>query len=96
MEITRAAALVRLAGLLDLRIGYKASKLKRLVHTVGHVAPARSEMHGYDESVALDRVKSVSGPEVRHVYGVTVSPSGLLVVNGLVMGAMLKSAVVAS
>jgi hypothetical protein len=93
VEISRAAALVRLAGLLDLRIGYKASKLKRLMYTVGHVAPARSEMHGYDESVALDRVKSISPLGIRRVHGVTVSPSGLFVVNGLVTGAVHRSAV---
>lgn len=87
VEISRAAALVRVAGLLDLRIGYKASRLQRLKSTVGHVAPARSEMHGYDESVALDRVKSISSVGVRDVYGVAVSPSGLFVVNGLVTGA---------
>ncbi|GLP68351.1 hypothetical protein TUSST3_49740 [Streptomyces sp. TUS-ST3] len=86
VEVSRATALVRLAGILDLRIGYKALKLKRLVHTLGHVAPAKSEMHGYDESVALDRVKGVSTSEVRRVFGVTVNPSGLFVVNGLVVG----------
>ncbi|WP_390898598.1 LAGLIDADG family homing endonuclease [Streptomyces fulvoviolaceus] len=88
VEISRATALVRLAGLLDLRIGYKASRLKRLAHTIGHVAPARSEMHGYDEAVALDRVKSVSPIGVRCVYGLTVIPSGLFLVNGLVTGAV--------
>ncbi|MGX9886011.1 LAGLIDADG family homing endonuclease [Streptomyces sp. NPDC002276] len=88
VEISRAAALVRLAELLDLRIGYKASRLKEVVDAVGHVAPARSEMHGYDESVALDRVKSVSVIGTRNVYGVTTKPSGLFVVNGLVTGAV--------
>ncbi|MFB7932437.1 LAGLIDADG family homing endonuclease [Streptomyces sp. NPDC056039] len=87
VEISRATALVRLAGLLDLRIGYKASKLQKLVSTVGHVAPACSEMHGYDESVALDRVKSLSPIGVRRVHGVVVDRSGLFVVNGLVTGA---------
>ncbi|WP_157852748.1 LAGLIDADG family homing endonuclease [Streptomyces iakyrus] len=96
VEISRATALVRLAGLLDLRIGYKSSKLKRLVNIVGHVAPARSEMHGYDESVALDRVKSISVPWVQRVYGVSVNPSGLFVVNGIVTGAVPESAAVAS
>lgn len=86
VEVSRATAVVRLGGILDLRIGYKASRLKRLAQTVGHVAPARSEMHGYDEAVALDRVKSVSDLGVRHVYGVTVNPSGLFVVNGIVVG----------
>ncbi|MGJ5896444.1 LAGLIDADG family homing endonuclease [Streptomyces niveiscabiei] len=87
VEISRASALVRLAGLLTLRISYKASTLKRLADLVGHVAPARSEMHGYDESVALDRVKSVEPGGMRRVYDVTVSPSGLFLVNGLVVGA---------
>ncbi|MFL5997684.1 MAG: LAGLIDADG family homing endonuclease [Streptomyces sp.] len=91
VEVSRATALVRLAGILDLRIGYKALKLKRLLRTVGHVAPAKSEMHGYDESVALDRVKGISTSVVRRVFGVTVNPSGLFVVNGLVVGAMLES-----
>ncbi|WP_435282538.1 LAGLIDADG family homing endonuclease [Streptomyces koelreuteriae] len=93
VEVSRATALVRLAGLLDLRIGYKASRLEKLRHTVGHVAPARSEMHGYDESVALDRVKSVASVGIRPVYGVTTSPSGLFVVNGLVTGAAHQSPV---
>ncbi|WP_158681020.1 LAGLIDADG family homing endonuclease [Streptomyces viridochromogenes] len=87
VEISRAVALVRLAGLLHLRIGYKASRLKRLVRTVGHVAPARSEMHGYDESVALDRVKSIAAVGIRRVHGVMASTSGLFVVNGLVTAA---------
>ncbi|MEU9325746.1 LAGLIDADG family homing endonuclease [Streptomyces canus] len=94
VEISRATALVRLAGILDLRIGYKALKLKRLVRAVGHVAPAKSEMHGYAESVALDRVKGVSTSAVRRVFGVTVNPSGLFVVNGLVVGAKLESGLV--
>ncbi|MFF1295499.1 MULTISPECIES: LAGLIDADG family homing endonuclease [unclassified Streptomyces] len=93
VEISRATALVRLAGLLDLRIGYKAAKLRQLAHTLGHVAPARSEMRGYDESVGLDRVKSVSVARTRRVYGVTVSPSGLFVVNGLIAGTVPESPV---
>ncbi|MFI7295830.1 LAGLIDADG family homing endonuclease [Streptomyces sp. NPDC050121] len=92
VEVSRATALVRLAGLLNLRIGYKASTLKRLVQVVGHVTPARSEMHGYDESVALDRVKSIEPGGMRRVYGVTVSPSGLFLVNGFVVGAELQVA----
>jgi len=91
VEISRAIALVRLAGLLDLRIGYKASRLKEVAVAVGHVTPARSEMHGYDESVALDRVKSISVIGTRNVYGVTMNPSGLFVVNGLVVGAVRRS-----
>ena len=91
VEISRAIALVRLAGLLDLRIGYKASRLKEVAVAVGHVTPARSEMHGYDESVALDRVKSISVIGTRNIYGVTTNPSGLFVVNGLVVGAVRRS-----
>ncbi|MGW3726495.1 LAGLIDADG family homing endonuclease [Streptomyces sp. NPDC000851] len=87
VEVSRATAVVRLAGLLNLRVGYKARKLERLAHVVGHVAPARSDMHGYDEAVALDRVKSVVSVGSRSVYAVTASPSGLFVVNGLVTGA---------
>ncbi|MEU9448480.1 LAGLIDADG family homing endonuclease [Streptomyces sp. NPDC048277] len=91
VEVSRATALARLGGILDLRIGYKASRLKQLVTAVGHVPPARSEMHGYDQSVALDRVKSISPAEPQRVYGVMTSPSGLFVVNGLVVGADLLS-----
>ncbi|MDT0569319.1 LAGLIDADG family homing endonuclease [Streptomyces sp. DSM 3412] len=87
VEVSRATALVRLAGLLELRIGYKARKLERLAQVVGHVAPACSDMHGYDAAVALDRVKAVESIGVKSVYGVLTSPSGLFVVNGLVAGA---------
>ncbi|WP_308297381.1 LAGLIDADG family homing endonuclease [Streptomyces sp. ISL-22] len=87
VEVSRATALVHLAGLLNLRIGYKAARLGKVAHAVGHVVPARSEMHGYDESVALDRVRSIAPVGTRRVYGVTVNPSGLFVVNGLVAGA---------
>lgn len=88
VEVSRATALVRLAGLLELRVGYKAHKLKRLADVVGHVRPARSDMHGYDEAVALDRVKSIVSLGSMRVYGVAASPSGLFVVNGLVTGAL--------
>lgn len=88
VEITRAVALQRLADLLRLRIGYKARKLAKVAHAVGHVNPARSEMHGYDDAVALDRVKSVTPIGSRRLYGADVSPSHLFVVNGLVVGAM--------
>ncbi|WP_329555588.1 LAGLIDADG family homing endonuclease [Streptomyces sp. NBC_00696] len=91
VEISRATALVRLSGLLDLRIGYKSSRLKKVAEVVGHVTPARSEMHGYDESVALDRVKSISVIGIRNVYGIATNPSGLFVVNGLVTGAVRQS-----
>jgi intein/homing endonuclease len=87
VEVSRATALVRIAGLLNLRIGYKAHMLERLVDLVGHVAPARSDLHGYDEAVALDRVKAVTSIGSRQVYGVTSPPSRLFVVNGLVTGA---------
>jgi hypothetical protein len=87
VEVTRAVALVRLAGTLRLRIGYKARKLEKVAQVVGHVKPARSEMHGYDESVSLDRVKSVLPAGSRRLYSVKVNRSGLFVVNGLVIGA---------
>ncbi|WP_215454469.1 LAGLIDADG family homing endonuclease [Streptomyces sp. ATCC 21386] len=87
VDVSRATALVRLAGLLELRIGYKARKLERLAQVLGHVAPAGSDMHGYDEAVVLDRVKTVESIGIRSVYGVLASPSGLFVVNGLVTGA---------
>jgi hypothetical protein len=45
-------------------------------------------MHGYDPTLALDRVKSVVSVGSRPVYGVAASPSGLFVVNGLVTGAV--------
>lgn len=88
VEVSRATALVRLAGLLDLQIGYKARRLERLARVVGHVVSACSEMHGYDPTLALDRVKSVVSVGSRPVYGVAASPSGLFVVNGLVTGAV--------
>lgn len=84
--MSRATAVVRLAGLLELRIGYKADRLAELVTRVGHVKPARSEMHGYDESVALDRVKAVAKVGCKAVYGLAVEPSGLIVVNGIITG----------
>jgi hypothetical protein len=87
VEVSRATAFVRLAGILNLRIGYKARKLEQLARAVGHVAPARSDMHGYDEAVALDRVKSIAPVVGRRVYSLEVRPSRLFIVNGLVVGA---------
>ncbi|MEU3292285.1 LAGLIDADG family homing endonuclease [Streptomyces longwoodensis] len=87
VEISRATALVRFAQFVDLRIGYKAAALLQVAREVEHVTPAQSEMHGYDTSVALDRVTYISPPMVREVYGVTLTPSGLFLVNGLVVGA---------
>ncbi|MFD5702983.1 LAGLIDADG family homing endonuclease [Streptomyces lasiicapitis] len=84
VEVSRALAVNRLASLLDLRIGYKAEKLRWLADNLRHVRPARSDMHGYDESVALDRVKSVAPVGEKRVYGISVSPSRLIVVNGIV------------
>ncbi|MFJ5556267.1 LAGLIDADG family homing endonuclease [Streptomyces sp. NPDC093250] len=88
VEVSRATAPVRLAGLLDLRIDYKACRLQRISCSVGHVAPARSEMHGYDEAVALDRVKSIVPGGIKPVYGFVARPSGLCMVNGLVTGSL--------
>jgi intein/homing endonuclease len=84
VEVSRATAVVRLGRLLELRIGYKAARLADLVTRVSHVELARSEMHGYDEAVALDRVKAVSGVGQKPVYGSVVEPCGLIVANGII------------
>ncbi|MFF0673603.1 LAGLIDADG family homing endonuclease [Streptomyces tendae] len=87
LEVSRATALVRLADLLRLRIGYKATSLEGIAHAVGHVEPARSDMHGYDESVALDRVASIEPAGRKRVFSFAVGPASLFIVNGLVTGA---------
>lgn len=84
VEVSRATAVVRLGGLLDLRLGYKADRLAELVNRVAHVEPASSEMHGYDKAVALDRVKAVTNVGRKALYGLAVEPSGLIVVNGII------------
>ncbi|WP_307626026.1 LAGLIDADG family homing endonuclease [Streptomyces turgidiscabies] len=84
VEVSRATAVVRLGGLLDLRIGRKADRLAELVNRVAHVEPASSEMHGYDKAVALDRVKAVTNVGRKVLYGLAVEPSGLIVVNGII------------
>lgn len=86
VEVNRATALVRLASLLDLRIGYKAAKLARLAERLAHVAPAASEMHGYDEAVALDRIVAIEDAGERATYCVTVEASNLFIANGVVTG----------
>ena len=91
VEVNRATAVVRLAQLLDLRIGYKAAKLARLAELLAHVAPARSEMHGYDEAVALDRVVAIEDGGERPTYCVTVEPSNVFVAAGLVTGNCLRN-----
>ncbi|MDX8031229.1 LAGLIDADG family homing endonuclease [Lentzea sp. BCCO 10_0856] len=91
VEVNRATAVVRLASLLDLRIGYKATKLAQLAEQLAHVAPASSDMHGYDEAVALDRVVSVEDGGERPTYCVTVEPSNVFVAAGLVTGNCLRN-----
>jgi hypothetical protein len=86
VEVNRATALVRLANLLDLRIGYKATKLARLAERLAHVAPAASEMHGFDEAVALDRIVAIEDADERATYCVTVGASNLFIANGVVTG----------
>lgn len=87
VDVSRATALVRLADLLHLRIGYKAARLEAVTHAVGHVGPARSDMHGYDENIALDRVTSIEQAGRKRVFSIAVGPASLFVVNGLVTGA---------
>ncbi|MGW4206472.1 LAGLIDADG family homing endonuclease [Lentzea sp. NPDC004789] len=91
VEVNRATALVRLADLLDLRISYKAAKLAQLAERVAHVSPAGSEMHGYDEAIALDRIVSIEDGGERPTYCVTVEPSNLFIVAGLVTGNCLRN-----
>ncbi|HEX2143332.1 MAG TPA: TROVE domain-containing protein [Glycomyces sp.] len=91
VEVSRAIAVVRLAGLLDLRIGYKAAKLERAAEKLAHVEPARSEMNGYDGSVALDRIAAIEDAGVKPAYCVTVEPSNLFVANGIATGNCLRN-----
>lgn len=91
VEVNRATAIVQLAGLLDLRIGYKAKALAELVERIGHVRAARSEMHGYDERVALDRVVAIEDAGEEPTYCVTVDTSSLFVANGIVTGNCLRN-----
>jgi hypothetical protein len=93
VEVNRATALVRLAALLDLRIGYKAEMLAHLAERLTHVAPAFSEMHGYDVAVALDRVVAIENAGERATYCVTVDRSSLFVANGLVTGTCIPQPV---
>ncbi|MEU4982348.1 LAGLIDADG family homing endonuclease [Streptomyces sp. NPDC021969] len=91
VEVSRATAVVRLANLLHLRIGYKASKLEGVARAVGHVETARSDMHGYDASVALDRVTNIRRAGRERVFSLDVGPASLFIVNGLVTGASRRS-----
>ncbi|WP_283133975.1 LAGLIDADG family homing endonuclease [Rhizohabitans arisaemae] len=91
VEVNRATALVKLSELLDLRISYKAASLARLAEKLRHVAPARSEMHGYDESIALDRVAAIEDGGERATYCVTVEASNLFIADGLVTGNCLRN-----
>jgi intein/homing endonuclease len=91
VETNRATALVRLAELLDLRISYKAARLASLAERLAHVAPASSEMHGYDKAVALDRVVAIEDAGERATYCVTVDASNLFVANGIVTGNCLRN-----
>lgn len=91
VEVNRATAIVRLAQLLDLRIRNKAVRLASLAERLAHVAPAYSEMHGYDEAVALDRVVAIEEAGQRATYCVTVDASNLFVANGLVTGNCLRN-----
>jgi hypothetical protein len=86
IEVNKATALVQLASLLDLRIGYKAEMIASLAERLTHVTPAVSEMHGYDVAVALDRVVAIEDAGERATYCVTVNTSSLFVANGLVTG----------
>ncbi|WP_341719836.1 TROVE domain-containing protein [Micromonospora sp. FIMYZ51] len=91
VEVSRATAVVRLAGLLDLRIGYKSTALIRAAERLAHVSPAQSEMHGYDEAVALDRIAAIEDGGERATYCVTVEPSNLFIANGIVTGNCLRN-----
>jgi intein/homing endonuclease len=86
VEVNRATALVKLAEILDLRIGYKAANLAYIAERLGHVLPAASEMHGYDVAVALDRVAAIQNKGEGKTYCVTVDASNLFIANGVVTG----------
>ena len=89
VEVNSTRAVVRLASVLDLRIRRKASLLAAIAEEQrdrqGKKAGG-SEMHGYDPSVALDRIVAVEEVGMRPTYGVSVEPSHLLIAHGLVMG----------
>ncbi len=91
VEVSRATAVVKLAELLELRISYKATRLAEVAEVVRHVQPATSEMHGYDESVALDRIVGIEDAGEVPAYCVRVEPSHLFVANGLVTGNCLRN-----
>jgi hypothetical protein len=91
VEVNRAAALTRLAQFLDLRIGHKAAKLASLAERLAHVTPPASEMHGYDPTVALDRIVAIEDAGERATYCVTVNTSSLFIANGIVTGNCLRN-----
>ncbi|HEX9037294.1 MAG TPA: TROVE domain-containing protein [Ktedonobacterales bacterium] len=91
VEVSRATAVVRLAQLLPLRIGYKADKLASVASRLTHVRPTTSAMYGHDPSVAFDQVVAIEDSGEKPVYCVTVEPSNLLVANGIVTGNCLRN-----
>ncbi|MEU6408906.1 LAGLIDADG family homing endonuclease [Microbispora sp. NPDC046933] len=91
VEVGGASALVRLAELLDLRVGHKAAKLRSLAERPAHVQPAAGEMHGHDPAVAIDRVAAIESVGEKPTYCVTVEPSNLFVANGVITGNCLRN-----
>jgi hypothetical protein len=91
VEVTRATALVRLAALLDLRIGHKAARLAGLADRLAGVAPAAAETYGHGDAVALDRIVAIEDAGERATYCVTVDASNLFVANGVVTGNCLRN-----
>lgn len=87
VSISRATALVRLASFMDLQIGYKATKLRHLAENLSHVQPARSEMHGHDPTITLDRIASIERAGQKRTFSIMVDPTHLFIANGLVTGA---------
>jgi hypothetical protein len=84
VEVNRATAITRAAELLDLKIGYKDEALARSAKQLAHVGPAQSEMHGYDQSIALDLVVAIHDAGQRRVYAVAVGRSQLIVAVGAI------------
>jgi hypothetical protein len=91
VEVSRATAVVRLAQLLHLRIGYKADKLASVASRLTHVHPTTSDMYGHDPSVAFDRIVAIEDGGEKAVYCVTVQPSSLFVSNGIITGNCLRN-----
>lgn len=90
VEIDGAQALVRAAQLLTLQISYKAERLAELASILAACPgkkAGRSEQHGYDPGVVLDRVRTVEASGLKRCFAISVRPSGLVIANGLVTGA---------